>query len=94
MPPGAGCGCHANAPSRGKLPNGEIARQLTTFGGVEPAKYDWHSPGLALVTVIIFELGDFRMMRKLLVGVRSRAERTAAAQPSDPAAAQTGILQP
>jgi hypothetical protein len=38
MPPGAGCGCHANAASRDKLPNGEIARQLTTFGGVEPDK--------------------------------------------------------
>jgi hypothetical protein len=58
------------------------------------AKYDWRSPGLALLTVIIFELGDFPMMRKLLLGVKSRAERTAAAQPSDPAAAQTGILQP
>jgi hypothetical protein len=57
-------------------------------------KYDWHSPGLALVTVIIFELGDFPMMRKLLLGVRSRAERAAAAQPGDPAAAQAGISQP
>ena len=45
-------------------------------------KYPWRSsPVLALPTVIIFELGDFPMMRKLLLGVKSRAERTAAVQP-------------
>jgi hypothetical protein len=41
--------------------------------------YDWRSsPGLALLTLILFELGDFPMMRKLLVGIRRRAERLAA----------------
>jgi hypothetical protein len=46
------------------------------------AKYPWRSsPGLALLTVIIFELGDFPMMRELLLGVKSRAERTAVAPP-------------
>ena len=41
--------------------------------------YDWRSsPGLALLTLILFELGDFPMMRKLLVGIRWRAERLAA----------------
>ena len=50
------------------------------------AKYDWHSPALALGTVIIFELGDFPMMRKLLLGVKSRAERTAARHSGGPAA--------
>jgi hypothetical protein len=39
--------------------------------------YDWRSPGLALFTVILFEVGDFPMMRKLLLGVKSRAEGTA-----------------
>jgi hypothetical protein len=39
--------------------------------------YDWRSPGLTLLTVLIFEFGDFPMMRKLLLGVKSRAERTA-----------------
>jgi hypothetical protein len=58
------------------------------------ATYDWRSPGLALLTVVIFELGDFPMMRKLLLGVKSRAEWAAAPQPGDPAAAQTGRLQP
>jgi hypothetical protein len=42
-------------------------------------QYDWSSsPGLALLTLILFELGDFPMMRKLLVGIRRRAERLAA----------------
>jgi len=41
--------------------------------------YDWRSsPGLALLTLILFELGDFPMMRKLLVGIRRRTERLAA----------------
>jgi len=40
--------------------------------------YDWRSsPGLALLTLILFELGDFPMMRKPLVGIRRRAERLA-----------------
>jgi hypothetical protein len=38
---------------------------------------DWRSPAMAAMTVILFELGDFPMMRKLLLGVRSRAERQA-----------------
>jgi hypothetical protein len=42
-------------------------------------RYLWRSsPGLALLTLILFELGDFPMMRKLLVGIRRRAERLAA----------------
>jgi hypothetical protein len=41
-------------------------------------RYDWRSPGIALLTLILFELGDFPMMRKLLVGIRRRAERLAA----------------
>jgi hypothetical protein len=32
---------------------------------------------LALFTVILFEFGDFPMMRQLLLGVKSRAEGTA-----------------
>ena len=38
-------------------------------------QYDWSSPGLALLTLILFEFGDFPMMRRLLVGIRQRAER-------------------
>jgi hypothetical protein len=57
------------------------------------AKYDWRSPGLALLTVVIFELGDFPMMRKLLLGVKARAESTATT-PRRPAAAQPTRSQP
>jgi hypothetical protein len=39
--------------------------------------------------VIILELGDFPTMRKLLLGVKSRADRTAARQSAGPAARQT-----
>jgi hypothetical protein len=70
-------------------------------------QYDWSSPGLALLTLILFEFGDFPMMRRLLVGIRQRAERLnaerVAAAPIDhrddvrpsangPAAASDGLL--
>ncbi len=38
---------------------------------------DWSSPGMAAMTVILFEFGDFPMMRRMLLGVKSRAERHA-----------------
>ena len=39
-------------------------------------RYPWRaSPGLALLTVVLFEFGDFPMMRKLLLGIRQRAEQ-------------------
>jgi hypothetical protein len=40
-------------------------------------RYDWRSPGMALLTLVLFEFGDFPMMRTLLPGVRWRAERLA-----------------
>ena len=50
-------------------------------------RYPWRaSPGLALLTMVMFEFGDFPMMRQLLLGIRRRAEqhtthRAAAMQP-------------
>ena len=42
---------------------------------------DWHaSAPMAALTVILFEFGDFPMMRKLLLGVKERAERAASGQ--------------
>jgi hypothetical protein len=42
--------------------------------------YEWRrSPGNALVTLVPFEFGDFPMMRKLLLGVKRRAEGLAGA---------------
>jgi hypothetical protein len=44
-------------------------------------RYEWRaSPGTALLTLILFEFGDFPMMRKLLLGVKRRAERLAACE--------------
>jgi hypothetical protein len=41
-------------------------------------RYEWRrTPGSALVTLVLFEFGDFAMMRKLLLGVKRRAERLA-----------------
>lgn len=40
-------------------------------------QYDWSSPGLALLTLILFEFGDFPMMRRVLKGIKVRAERMA-----------------
>jgi len=36
--------------------------------------YDWKSPGGAVLTVILAEFGDFAMMRKMLLGLKARAE--------------------
>jgi hypothetical protein len=47
------------------------------------ARYAWRaSPANAPLTVIIFEFGDFPMMRKLLLGVKRRAEQLAAHAPN------------
>jgi hypothetical protein len=46
-------------------------------------RYEWRaSPGNALLTLILFEFGDFPMMRKLLFGAKRRAERLAASEPT------------
>jgi hypothetical protein len=40
--------------------------------------YAWRtSPGNALLSLILFELGDYPMTRKLLLGVKRRAEELA-----------------
>jgi hypothetical protein len=40
------------------------------------ALYPWRSsPGTALLTLILFEFGDFPMTRKLLLGIKRRAEQ-------------------
>jgi hypothetical protein len=41
-------------------------------------RYEWRaSPANALLTLILFEFGDFPMMRKLFLNVKRRAERLA-----------------
>jgi hypothetical protein len=42
--------------------------------------YRWRSPGEALFSILLNEVGDFAMMRRMLLGIRKRAERLAAAE--------------
>lgn len=37
-------------------------------------RYDWSRPGAALLGVFLMEFGDFAMMRRMLLGLRDRAE--------------------
>jgi hypothetical protein len=38
------------------------------------ALYDWSRPASALFGVLLLELGDFAMMRRMLLGIKERAE--------------------
>ena len=38
------------------------------------ARYEWSSPLSALLSIVLLELGDFPMMRKMLRGLKARAE--------------------
>jgi hypothetical protein len=40
-------------------------------------RYQWESPGMAVFTLVLLELGDFPMMRRMLTGIKERAERLA-----------------
>jgi hypothetical protein len=49
--------------------------------------YRWHTPALAMFNLIRMEFGDFAMERRMLRGIRPRAERSylsAAAQADEP----------
>jgi hypothetical protein len=37
-------------------------------------RYDWHSPGSAALTAVLMEFADFPMMRRMLKGIKARAE--------------------
>ena len=39
--------------------------------------YDWRNPPLALLGVLLMEFGDFAMLRRMLRGIKSRAEQLA-----------------
>jgi hypothetical protein len=38
-------------------------------------RYAWESPGSAILTLILLEFGDFPMMRRVLKGIKLRAEQ-------------------
>ena len=40
-------------------------------------RYQWESPGMAVFTLVLLELGDFAMMLRMLTGIKERAERLA-----------------
>ena len=42
-------------------------------------RYQWESPAMALLTLVLLEFGDFPMMRRVLRGIRTRAERARSA---------------
>jgi uncharacterized protein YndB with AHSA1/START domain len=39
------------------------------------ARYAWEKPGTAIFTLVLLEFGDFPMMRRVLKGIKVRAER-------------------
>ena len=51
-------------------PAGQRTRLVTRIRVV----YDWHKPAAALLSVFLIEVGDFAMMRRMLKGIRRRAE--------------------
>ena len=38
-------------------------------------RYAWESPGMAMLSLVLLEFGDFPMMRRVLKGIKARAER-------------------
>jgi hypothetical protein len=47
-------------------------------------RYAWEKPGSAVLTLVLLEFGDFAMMRRVLKGVKARAERAAHSRAGDP----------
>jgi hypothetical protein len=47
-------------------------------------RYQWEQPAMALFTLVLLEFGDFPMMRRVLKGIRERAERRGAGADSVP----------
>ena len=50
------------------------------------AVYDWSHPPMAILGVVLMEFGDYAMMRRMLRGIKTRAETISpdrAAKPAD-----------
>ena len=52
----------------------EIAPGTTRLVTRVHAVYDWRKPALAVLGVVLMEFGDFAMMRRMLLGLKERAE--------------------
>ncbi|MCW2573341.1 MAG: hypothetical protein JWO88_3399 [Frankiales bacterium] len=48
------------------------------------AVYDWRHPATALFGVVLMELGDFAMLRRMLRGIKARAEALESARTAPP----------
>jgi len=46
----------------------------TRLGTPMHVRYDWHHPVWTLGGVVLMELGGFAMLRRVLRGIKSRAE--------------------
>ena len=55
------------------LEGGRATRLVTRL----KANYDWSSPSSALLSLVLLEFGDFPMMRRMLRGLKQRAEQVA-----------------
>jgi hypothetical protein len=53
-------------------------------------RYQWESPAMAVFTLILLEFGDFPMMRRVLRGIKARAERASSAGGKTDACRTTG----
>jgi hypothetical protein len=58
------------------LDGGRATRLVTRL----KAMYQWRSPSSALLSLVLLEVGDFPMMRRMLRGLQQRAEQAAAIQ--------------
>jgi hypothetical protein len=52
----------------------DVGRGRTRLVTRVHARYDWSRPLGALFGVVLLELGDFAMMRRMLLGIKERAE--------------------
>lgn len=48
-------------------------------------RYPWEKPGSAMLTLVLLEFGDFPMMRRVLTGIKVRAEQSLAPSRAEPA---------
>ena len=53
----------------------ELATGETRLGTRMKQDYRWETPGLALFNLVLMEFGDFAMERRMLKGIKVRAER-------------------
>ncbi len=54
-----------------------LAGGRTRLIGRLKQRYQWESPAMAIMTLILLEFGDFPMMRRVFKGIKARAEQSA-----------------